>query len=87
MLVTATICLGHRAAHFDTDLISEPSRPHPTSSHSFPSDLDNVLRHSAGSRVRHDDDDAILSNDFEQRSFQPPATRKVTKVVSSKTET
>ena len=55
----------------------------PTSSHSFPSELDNTLRQSNGSRMLHGVNDVILSNGFEHQAFHQPHTRKITKITPS----
>lgn len=54
-----------------------PRIPHSTSLEFEP------LRHSAGSRSLHTDNDVILTNDFNHPSFHPPHSRKVTKVAPS----
>ena len=60
-----------------------PVKMRPTSSHSFPSDLNNILQQASDSRLLHKENEIIFANDFSHRTFQPPATRKVAKVASS----
>ena len=47
-------------------------------------EFDTSLRHSAGSRLLHDDNDVILTNGFDHQTFHPPHSRKVTKIIPSK---
>jgi 3-hydroxy-3-methylglutaryl CoA synthase len=45
--------------------------------------FDSSLRHSAGSKLLHSNDDVILTNDFTHQAFHQPNTRKVTKITPS----
>ncbi len=51
--------------------------------YSASSEFDSSLRHSAGSRLLHGDDDVIFTNDFNHQAFHQPNTRKVTKITPS----
>jgi hypothetical protein len=78
---------SHPRSTHSTSSSLQNHHPPPTSSQSFPSELDTVLRHSTNSRLLHEDSDAILTNDFEHQAFHQPNTRKVTKITPSTSST
>lgn len=50
---------------------------------SNPYSTSSEFRHSVNSRILHDDNDVILTNDFDHQTFHRPNTRKVTKITPS----
>ncbi|UJR14698.1 hypothetical protein I4U23_001691 [Adineta vaga] len=52
----------------------------PTASHSFPAELDTILRQSNGSRILHSANEAIFTNGNDYQQFHQPQTRKITKI-------
>ncbi|CAF1165406.1 unnamed protein product [Rotaria sordida] len=42
---------------------------------------DHILRHSTNSRMLHENNDIILTNDFQYEQFHQPNTRKITKII------
>ncbi len=73
--------IEHRTEQSNGDHMFES--PHRRTLYSTSNEFDTPLRHPTSSRMLHEDNEIILSNDFNHQAFQQPNTRKVTKIISS----